>query len=82
MTNPPTETVTIAVLLAFNSPPPSDADAQELYSLSEAATFALKSEDLPHGGWTEQGFVFEQAVEITVPVDSPEAQSAIANIRP
>ncbi|SIA21989.1 hypothetical protein [Mycobacteroides abscessus] len=81
MTNP-TETVTIAVLLGFNSPPPLDADAQELYSKSEAATFALKSDDLPHGGWTEQGFAFERVVEITVPVDSPEAQSAIVNIRP
>lgn len=80
MTNP-TETVTIAVLLGFNTPPPA-ADAQELYSKSEAATFALKTQDLPHGGWTEQGFVYERAVMITVPVDSPEAQSAIANIVP
>lgn len=79
MTNP---NETVNMLLGFNSRPPADAEAQELYRLSEAATFVLKTEALPRGGWTEQEFAFERAVTITVPIDSPEAQSAIANIRP
>ncbi|OBB17037.1 hypothetical protein A5761_11330 [Mycolicibacterium setense] len=70
--------MTIAVLMGFNAMVDTD-DGETLYSHSDAATFALHAEDLPYGAWTAQGFAFEQATMITVPVDSPEAQSAIAN---
>lgn len=79
---PATETVTIAVLMGFSTAPADvDDDAQELYRQCDAASFALRLEDLPYGGWTNQGMAFERAATITVPVESPEAQSAIANMR-
>jgi hypothetical protein len=73
------ETVTVAALLAFNEFPAPDADAAQLYEDCIAATFALSLEDLPAEGWTSQGFAYECAVVLTVPVDSNEADSAIVN---
>jgi hypothetical protein len=76
------ETVTIAALMAFDTYPDRDNDPEWLLESCNAATFALTLEDLPYGGWTSQGHAFECAAMVTVPVDSPEAQSAITNSEP
>lgn len=75
------ETVTIAALMGFDTYPAHDNDPEWLLEHCEAATFALTLDDLPHRGWTSQGYAFECATMVTVPAGSHEAQSAITNSR-
>ena len=71
------QTVTIAASMAFNTYPDGHEDDTEwLFQNNDGAAYALTLEDLPHGGW---GDAVEFLRMVTVPADSPEADSAINN---
>ena len=73
------ETARIAVLMAFGTQPKRDADTDWLLAHCDAATYALATDHLPTGGWISQGYPYECAAMVTVPVHSHEAESAANN---
>lgn len=45
------------------------------------ATYALRPEDLPHGGWVGQGCAKERVLPLAVPEGSPEHTMAVGSSR-
>lgn len=77
-TNP--KQVEIAALLGFDEHPvsPQVNDPRWLLENSAAGYYALRLEDLPLGGWANQGMC-EAAVLVKVDTDSHEYSSAVNN---
>jgi hypothetical protein len=77
------------ILLAPGAPVPTGCT--EVYALvgyekirsrkATAAAYALRPGDLPHGGWTMQGFAREAVQRIAVPVGSTEHRVAASTSR-
>lgn len=75
-----TETVTVYGLLSFSEDPSIHVgDVDALRSHCDGAIYSLRPEWLPHGGWKIQGAAHEVTIEISVPVDSFSARSALNN---
>jgi len=74
------ETVTVYGLLGFHVPPRGfEEDVTWLHDHADSAIYFLRPEWLPCGGWLANGYVFETAVELHVPVGSQEAITALNN---
>lgn len=50
-----------------------------LHETCDSAIYFLRPEWLPCGGWLANGYAFETAVELHVPVNSEEARTALNN---
>lgn len=75
-----TDTVTVYGLLGFHIPPRGfETNIPWLVEHCDSAIYFLRPEWLPCGGWLANGYLFETAVELHVPVNSEEALTALNN---
>lgn len=75
------DTVTVYGLLGFHKHPHVSMQHNKAWLVEhcDSAIYFLRPEWLPCGGWLANGYLFETAVELHVPVNSEEALTALNN---